>query len=185
VTNPVINSGHRTSAANVCRSFSDTGSDPARCGIQVVLSGVRMPQMDAIMERWVQTLPCTVLKLAARSVGCGFAIGSGRSSIFVDHSAQDAMSVDWGIDWDDVGGIVVGRAVLAALMRAGIIKVSGELVQDQHGVAFELWQVNVQSTKVRQPSATAEQLRAIVFSAPGIRTNVTTVAVTGSAQVRD
>lgn len=32
------------------------GADPLRdAGIEVVLSGIRMPRMNSVMERWVQT----------------------------------------------------------------------------------------------------------------------------------
>jgi putative transposase len=41
---------------------------PARvetdAGIAVVLSGVRMPRMNSIMERWVQTCRCELLDRA-------------------------------------------------------------------------------------------------------------------------
>jgi hypothetical protein len=39
---------------------------------------------------------------------CGFVAGSGHSSVLVDDAAQDTMSADRGVEWDDVGGIVVG-----------------------------------------------------------------------------
>ena len=75
-------------------------------------------------------------KLATRSVSCGFVIGSGSSTIFVDHSTEDAVAAYWGINPDDDSRIVVGWAVLAALVRTVIIKVLGELVEHGRGVAF-------------------------------------------------
>ena len=41
---------------------------------------------------------CTVPELAIRAVSCGFVIGSGRSAIFVNHSAQDTKSADRGVE---------------------------------------------------------------------------------------
>jgi len=62
--------------------------------------------------------------------------GSGDSSVLVDHSAEDSVSADWALERDDDGGVVVGRALLAALVWPVIVEVSGELVQDRDGVAF-------------------------------------------------
>ena len=41
---------------------------------------------------------CTVPELASRSVSCGFVIGSGFSVVFVDHTAQDAVTADRGVE---------------------------------------------------------------------------------------
>jgi len=72
-----------------------------------------------------------------------FVSGSGRSSVFVDDAAQDAMSTDRGVERDDNSGIVVGWAVLASLVRAVIVDVPGELVKDRDGVAFVVDLVNM------------------------------------------
>jgi hypothetical protein len=84
----------------------------------------------------MRAVACTVPKLATWSVSCGFVVGSGCSSIFVDHAAQDTLSADRFVEWDDGGGVMVGWAVLTALVRTVIIEVSGELVQHGHGVSF-------------------------------------------------
>jgi hypothetical protein len=75
-------------------------------------------------------------KTRARPVTCGFVAGSGHPPVFVDDATQDTMSTDRGLERDDGGGIVVGWAVLPALVRAVIVEVPGELVQDRDGVAF-------------------------------------------------
>ena len=36
----------------------------ADAGIQVVLTGVRIPQMNAIMERWIKSCHCELLACA-------------------------------------------------------------------------------------------------------------------------
>jgi hypothetical protein len=48
-------------------------------------------------------------------------IGSGGSAVFVDRAAEDAVAVDWGVERDDGGGVVVGWAVLAALVWAVVV----------------------------------------------------------------
>lgn len=63
-------------------------------------------------------------------------IGSGCSSVFVDDAAQNTVSPDRGVKWDHGRGIVVRRAVLTALMRAVIIEMPSELVQDRDCVVF-------------------------------------------------
>jgi hypothetical protein len=62
-----------------------------------------------------------VPKLVTWPVSWGFVVGSGCSSVFVDHAAKDAVAVDRGVERDGVGGVVVGWAVLAALVRAVIV----------------------------------------------------------------
>jgi hypothetical protein len=62
--------------------------------------------------------------------------GSGDVSALVDHSAEDSVSVDLTVERDDDGGVVVGRALLAALVWPVIVEVSGVLVHDRDGVAF-------------------------------------------------
>jgi hypothetical protein len=46
------------------------------------------------------------------------------------------MPADRGVERDDEGWIVVGWAVFPALVRAVIIEVSGELVENCGGVVF-------------------------------------------------
>jgi hypothetical protein len=76
-------------------------------------------------------------KLVTLPVSWGFVVvGSGGSSVFVDRAAEDTVAVDRGVERDDGGGVVVGRAVFAALVWAVVVIVSGELVEYCDGVAF-------------------------------------------------
>jgi hypothetical protein len=54
--------------------------------------------------------------------------GSGDPSVLVDHSSEDSVSADLAVERDDDGGLMVGRALLAALVWTVIVEVSGELV---------------------------------------------------------
>lgn len=65
-----------------------------------------------------------------------FRVSSGGSSVFVDHAAKDATAAYRCVKRDGDGGVVVGWALLAALVRAMIVEVPGEFVKDRDGVAF-------------------------------------------------
>ena len=62
--------------------------------------------------------------------------GSGCSSVLVDGAAEDAVAVDRGVLRDDDGRVVVGWALLSALVRAVIVEMAGELVENAGGVAL-------------------------------------------------
>jgi hypothetical protein len=62
--------------------------------------------------------------------------GSGGSSVFVDHAAEDSVPADRSVERDDARGVVVGWAVIAALVWPMIVEVLGVLVEDCRGVAF-------------------------------------------------
>jgi hypothetical protein len=101
------------------RSSISTVSALSVAGMSKAIEPVRQLSCDPtlaspVMSPVVGAAACTVPELATRSVSCGFVIGSGCSSIFVDHAAQDTKSTDRGVERDDVGGIMVGWAVLAA-----------------------------------------------------------------------
>lgn len=49
--------------------------------------------------------------------------------VFVHRAAEDVGALDWGVGRDDCGWVAVGWTVLAALMWAVVVLVSGELVQ--------------------------------------------------------
>jgi hypothetical protein len=49
----------------------------------------------------------------------GFVSGSGGFSVVVDRSAEDSVSADLAVERD--GGVVVGRALLAALVWQPVI----------------------------------------------------------------
>jgi hypothetical protein len=75
-----------------------------------------------------------VPKLCVNGCELGFSvIGSGGSSVFVDHSTEDLLSTDGALDRHDEVGVMVGRAMLPAL--AVIIEMSGVLGEDCAGVA--------------------------------------------------
>lgn len=65
-----------------------------------------------------------------------FVIGSGGAAVFVDHSVQDAVALDRGVEPYDGIGIVVGWALLPALMRTVVVEVLSELIEHREGVAF-------------------------------------------------
>jgi hypothetical protein len=80
--------------------------------------------------------PCSAPKLFAQCLTWGSSAGSGGSSVLVDHAAEDTVSSDWGVERDDDGRVVVGWALLAALVGPVIVEVLGVLVEDRRGVAF-------------------------------------------------
>ena len=74
-----------------------------------------------------------------------FGVGSGGSSVFVDHATEDLVATDGAVDRDDEGRIVVGRAVLASLVWPVIIEMPEVLVKDCCGVALVVDQNTVGS----------------------------------------
>jgi hypothetical protein len=63
-----------------------------------------------------------------------FGVGSCDSSVFVDHAVDDLVSTDGGVDRDDEGRVVVGRTLLASLVRSVVIEMPNVLVKDCGGV---------------------------------------------------
>jgi hypothetical protein len=61
--------------------------------------------------------------------------GSGYAVVFVDHSVQDAVALDRGVEPYYGIGIMVGWA-LPALVRAVVVKMLSELIEHREGVAF-------------------------------------------------
>jgi hypothetical protein len=70
-----------------------------------------------------------VPKLLCRHVTWRFT-GSGDSSVFVDHAAEDSVPADRSVERDDGRRVVGGWAVPAALVRPMIVEVPGVLVED-------------------------------------------------------
>jgi hypothetical protein len=69
-------------------------------------------------------------------VSWGFGVGSGGSSVFVDHSAENLVAADWGVDRHDEGRVVVGRVLVASLVWPVVIEVLEVLVEDGCGVVL-------------------------------------------------
>jgi hypothetical protein len=63
-------------------------------------------------------------------------VGSGCSPILVDHSAEDSMVTDRGVERNHGGRVVDWRVLVQALMRAMVIEVTHVLVEDGAGVSF-------------------------------------------------
>jgi len=55
------------------------------------------------------------------------------------------MAADWGVERDDGGGVMVGWALLAALVRPVLVVVAGEFVEDRDRVAFVVDQHSVRA----------------------------------------
>ena len=65
-----------------------------------------------------------------------FGVGSGDSSVFVDHAVEDLVPTDGGVEGDSEGWVVVGRALLASLVWPVVIEMPKVLVEDRGGVAL-------------------------------------------------
>jgi hypothetical protein len=88
------------------------------------------------LVRWLLVY-CTDPKLRCRSATCGLAIRSGRSVVFVDHTAKYPVASDQAVEGQ--GGwlvLLAGGALAESLMRPVRIVVPGVLGQDPGGVAF-------------------------------------------------
>src|SRR6476659_1846391 len=87
---------------------------------------------------------CTDSKPRCRSVACGLAIRSGRSVVFVDHTAKYPVASDQAVEGQ--GGwsvLVAGCMLVESLVRAVRFVVPGVLGQDPGGVEFVLEQDTV------------------------------------------
>jgi hypothetical protein len=82
----------------------------------------------------VRLTPVPCQNSVLRLVSWSFGVGSGGSSVFVDHSVEDLVPVDWRVGRRDEGGVVVGRAVLASLVWPVIVEMPEVLVKDDEGV---------------------------------------------------
>jgi hypothetical protein len=77
---------------------------------------------------------CSAPRPSSRYVTWGFVSGSGGFSVVVDRSAEDSVSADLAVERD--GGVVVGRALLAALVwQPVIVEVSGVAGADDESLA--------------------------------------------------
>jgi hypothetical protein len=70
-------------------------------------------------------------------------IGSGCSSVLVDHAAENSMAADRGVERDLGGGVVGWRVLAQALMRAMVIEVTHVQAEDGAGVSFVIDQYSV------------------------------------------
>jgi len=82
-----------------------------------------------VLSSFLATAASVRAVLAATGRGCAPSRRSCRWGFARTVSA-------WRRARDDDGGLMVGRALLAALVWTVIVEVSGELVQDRRGVAF-------------------------------------------------
>jgi hypothetical protein len=57
-------------------------------------------------------------------------IGSRGSVVLVDDAAEYLAPPDWQVDWNGDLAVVVGRSLLAGLVRAVPVVMGGVLVQD-------------------------------------------------------
>ncbi len=79
---------------------------------------------------------CTVPKLDAGLVVRCFSAELSSSSVLVDHSAEDAMMPDRGVEQSHRGGVVQWWALVEALVRAVVIEMAHILVEDGKGVSL-------------------------------------------------
>jgi hypothetical protein len=83
-----------------------------------------------------QDRPCTVPKLDAGLVARCFSGELSSSSVLVDHSAEDAMTPDRGVEQSHRGGVVQWWALVEALVWAVVIEMAHILVEDGAGVSL-------------------------------------------------
>jgi hypothetical protein len=69
-------------------------------------------------------------------VSWGSGVGSGDSPVFVDHSAENLVAADVGVDRYDECWVVVGRALMASLVGPVVVEAPEILVKDGLGVAL-------------------------------------------------
>jgi hypothetical protein len=86
---------------------------------------------------------CTVPILDAESVTRCFSAGLGGSPVLVDHSTEDAMTPDRGVEQGHRGGVVQWWALVEVLVRTVVVEVLGELVEDGAGVSLVVDQQSV------------------------------------------
>src|SRR4051795_12034413 len=60
-------------------------------------------------------------KTVERPLDLAFQCGSGDSLVLVDHAAEDAVSANRSVERDEARGVVVGWAVIAALVRSVVV----------------------------------------------------------------
>jgi hypothetical protein len=99
----------------------------------MVVPDCRSHRQDPLRDPDTDVYRAELRDLTCELLFCGW---SGCSSVFVDRAAEDAVAVDWGVEGDDGGGVVVGWAVFASLVWAVVIEMSGELVDHRDGVVF-------------------------------------------------
>jgi diadenosine tetraphosphatase ApaH/serine/threonine PP2A family protein phosphatase len=61
-------------------------------------------------------------------------VGSGCSPVLVDHSVEDSMVTDRGVEQGHRGGVVPWWALVEALVRTVVIEMAHVLVEDGAGV---------------------------------------------------
>lgn len=98
------------------------------------------------VARWVpETRNRNLYRATTRSkpAACGFIAVSGCSSVLVDHSAEDPVTLDWGVKWNDGCRIVVRGLLVETLVWTVGVKVSGVRVKDSACVSFVVDQDSV------------------------------------------
>jgi hypothetical protein len=75
-------------------------------------------------------------KTRCKSLTRCFLGGLGCSPVLVDHSAEDSLPPDRGVEGDYGVGIVAGRVLVEALVWAVVVEVALVLVEDGAGVLF-------------------------------------------------
>jgi hypothetical protein len=76
-----------------------------------------------------------VPKLDAGSVTRCFSAELGGSPVLVDHSTEDAITPDRGVEQGHRGGVVQWWVLVEALVRAVVIEMAHVLVEDGAGVS--------------------------------------------------
>jgi hypothetical protein len=94
-------------------------------------------------------------KTQTRAASWGFGDGSGHSSVLVDHATKDGMATHRRAKRDEDGGVVVGCALLAALVRSVFVEVLGELVKNRDGMAFSVDQHGCNSDRTLRTNLSA------------------------------
>ena len=95
------------------------------------------------MNSCTRSAPCTVPILDAESVTRCFSGELGGSPVLVDHSTEDAMTPDRGVQQGHRGGVVQWWALVEVLVRTVVVEVLGELVEDGAGVSLVVDQQSV------------------------------------------